>query len=155
MKVKCLPNKTRQRLRKKKVQPLKGFDQEIARLSIYLFINFLSLFILKIILLFNYSCLYFFPAPLPHPSQTHLLPLLPPSPLVLSMCPLQQFLKTLLPAVPTPSPLATVRLFLISMTMVIFCLLFSFVDYVPVKGEIIWTGWGGVEGWGENADNCN
>ena len=22
--------------------------------------------------------------------------------------------------------------------MVIFCLLFSFVDYVPVKGEIIW-----------------
>ena len=24
------------------------------------------------------------------------------------------------------------------MTLVIFCLLFSFVDYVPVKGEIIW-----------------
>ena len=67
-----------------------------------------------------------------------------------------------------------------------FCLLFSFVDYVPVKGEVIWylsltawlvslsimlsssihavakgissfflSGWGGVEGWGENADNCN
>ena len=36
------------------------------------------------------------------------------------------------------SPLAVVRLFLISMSMVIFCLLFSFVDYVPVKGEIIW-----------------
>ena len=36
------------------------------------------------------------------------------------------------------SPLAIVRLFLISMALVIFCLLFSFVDYLPVKGEIIW-----------------
>ena len=24
------------------------------------------------------------------------------------------------------------------MSLVIFCLLFSFVDYVPIKGEIIW-----------------
>ena len=39
---------------------------------------------------------------------------------------------------PTHSPLATVRLFLTSMSLVIFCLLFSSVDYVPVKGEIIW-----------------
>ena len=38
-----------------------------------------------------------------------------------------------------PSPLAIVRLFLTSMSLVIFCLLFfSFSDYVPVKGEIIW-----------------
>ena len=37
-----------------------------------------------------------------------------------------------------PSPLTIVRLFLISMSLVVFCLLFSFVDYVPVKGEIIW-----------------
>ena len=36
------------------------------------------------------------------------------------------------------SPLAIVRLFLTSMTLVISCLLFSPVDYVPVKGEIIW-----------------
>ena len=36
------------------------------------------------------------------------------------------------------SPLAIVRLFLTSMSLVIFCLLFSFVDYVPIKGEIIW-----------------
>ena len=28
--------------------------------------------------------------------------------------------------------------FLISMSLIIFCLLFSFVDYVPVKGDIIW-----------------
>ena len=39
---------------------------------------------------------------------------------------------------PLPSPLAIVRLFLTSMSLVIFCLLFSFVDYIPVKGEIIW-----------------
>ena len=39
---------------------------------------------------------------------------------------------------PPPSLLAIVRLFLISMSLVIFSLLFSFVDYVPVKGEIIW-----------------
>ena len=37
-----------------------------------------------------------------------------------------------------PYPLAIVRLFLTSMSLVIFCLLFSSVDYVPVKGEIIW-----------------
>ena len=36
------------------------------------------------------------------------------------------------------SPLSLVRLFLTSMTLVILCLLFSSVDYVPVKGEIIW-----------------
>ena len=36
------------------------------------------------------------------------------------------------------SPLAIIRLFLTSVSLVIFCLLFSFVDYVPVKGEIIW-----------------
>ena len=34
--------------------------------------------------------------------------------------------------------MAIVTLFLISMSLVIFCLFFSFVDYVPVKGEIIW-----------------
>ena len=37
-----------------------------------------------------------------------------------------------------PAPLAIVRLLLTSMSLVIFCLLFSSVDYVPVKGEIIW-----------------
>ena len=43
------------------------------------------------------------------------------------------------PHYPLPtSPLAVVRLFLTSMSLVIFCLLFSSVDYVPVKGKIIW-----------------
>ena len=42
------------------------------------------------------------------------------------------------PLSPPHSPLAIVTLFLISMSLVIFCLLFSFVDYVPGKDEIIW-----------------
>ena len=109
------------------------------------------------------------------------------------------------------SPGWTIKTFHITtMSLVIFCLLFSSVDYVPVKGEIIWylsltawlislsimlsssihavakgissfflgrgvyqsyykghmdkikgegrkrgERWGGVEGWRENADNCN
>ena len=36
------------------------------------------------------------------------------------------------------SALAVIRLFLTSMSLVMFCLLFSSVDYVPVKGEITW-----------------
>ena len=46
--------------------------------------------------------------------------------------------RPLSPLYPPHSPLAIVTLFLISMSVVIFCLLFPFVDYVPVKGEIIW-----------------
>ena len=67
--------------------------------------------------------------------------------------------------VPSKTPFAIVRLFLTSMSLVIFCLLFSSVDYVPVKSEIIrgrvkvgeggGFSWGGVEGWGEKAYSCN
>ena len=39
---------------------------------------------------------------------------------------------------PPPPPRGIVRLFLTSMSLVIFCLLFSSIDYVPVKGEIVW-----------------
>ena len=39
---------------------------------------------------------------------------------------------------PPHSPLAIVTLFLISMSLVIFCLLFSSIAYVLVKVEIIW-----------------
>ena len=48
------------------------------------------------------------------------------------------FYRPLSPLSPPHSPLVIVTMFLISMSLVIFCLLFSFVDYVPVKGEIIW-----------------
>ena len=39
---------------------------------------------------------------------------------------------------PPHSPLPIVRLFLTSISLVIFCFLFSSIYYVPVKGEIIW-----------------
>ena len=42
------------------------------------------------------------------------------------------------PLSPPHYPLAIVTLFLISVSLLIICLLFTFVDYVPGKGEIIW-----------------
>ena len=60
-----------------------------------------------------------------------------PSPLILSMC-YSSSCNPLSSLSPLHSPLTIVRLFLTSMSLVIFCLLFSSVDYVPVKGEIIW-----------------
>ena len=42
------------------------------------------------------------------------------------------------PTIPSPLPPAIVRLFLTSMSLVIFCFLFFSIYYVPVKGEIIW-----------------
>ena len=67
-----------------------------------LYISFFIFIFLIILLLFNYSCLHFPLTTPPDPSQAHCPPLLLPSPLVLSMCPLQQFLKTLPPIVPSP-----------------------------------------------------
>ena len=94
-----------------------------------------------LILLFKYSCVHF-PSTTPH-NATH--PHLQPSillPLTLSMGPLYMVLdspSSIFPHYPSPlPPLITVSLFFISMSLVIFCLLFSSVDYVPVKGEIIW-----------------
>ena len=48
----------------------------------FLFYYFIFIYFL---LLFSYSCLHFLPSPPPHLSQTHLPPLLAPSPLVLSL----------------------------------------------------------------------
>ena len=101
-------------------------------------IGYVSFF--NIFLLFKYSFLPFPPTSPHYPSHPHLPPLFPP-PLLLSMCPLQFFLKTLHPLPlwsPPLSPLVTVSLFSISVPLVKFCLLVRFVDQVPVKGEIIW-----------------
>ena len=61
--------------------------------------------------------------------------------LALSMCPLHMLLDDLFssflfPLV--PSPLVTVSLFFIFMSLVICCLLVCFVDQVPLISEIIW-----------------
>ena len=105
----------------------------------FFFFTFYFFFpIFKFLLLFNYSCLHFLPISPPHPSQTHLPPCFHPPPW---FCPCVLYSSSsnpLSPRCPPLSPLAIVRLFLTTMSLVIFCLLFSFVDYVPVKGEIIW-----------------
>ena len=70
-------------------------------------------------------------------SPTHLPHLYPPP----WFCPCVLYSSSYRPLSllsPPHSPLAIVTLFLTSMSLVIFCLLFSFVDCVPVKGEIIW-----------------
>ena len=93
---------------------------------------------LKNILLFNYNCLHFLSIPPLHLSQTHLLHHLYTPP---SLCPCVVYTsscKALSRLSILHSPLAVVTLSLTSMPLVILCLLFSFVDYVPVKPEVIW-----------------
>ena len=74
-------------------------------------------------------------------------PLFPPlilNPTCLWLCPclLYMFLDNPVlsfPCYPTPlSPLVIRSLFFISMSLVLFCLLVCFVDYIPLIGEIIW-----------------
>ena len=80
----------------------------------------------------------FLPTPPPHPTwptcltNLHRARWFCPCVLYTSSC------NPLFPLSPTHSPLAIVRLFLTSMSLVIFCFLFSSVDYIPVKGEITW-----------------
>ena len=74
----------------------------------------------------------------PTPAKPTSLPCLHPHPW---FCPCVLYIsssKPFSPLYPPHFPLAIVRVFLTSMSLVIFCLLFSSVDYVPVKGEIIW-----------------
>ena len=99
--------------------------------SIFIFIFFIYFYSVTIVCIFSPSL---------HPttaSHTSIPPLYPPP----WFCPCvlySSFYRPLSPLSPPHSPLAIVTMFLISMSLVIFCLLFSFVDYVPVKGEIIW-----------------
>ena len=82
------------------------------------------------LLLFMYSCL---PPPLPPPT-------LNPIPLWLCLCVLNtcslRSLSLLSPSISLSPPLWLLSV--CSMSLVIFCLLVCFVDYVPLKGEIIW-----------------
>ena len=113
-------------------------------------VNFLKIYFKYSTILAKYFKNYFIvvqvqlSAFIPHHSpSTPAIPTFLPcfhNPLVLSMCPLQLFLKTLPPFYPLSppiSPLVTVSLFLISISLVIFCLLICFVDQVPVKGQML------------------
>ena len=106
--------------------------QTFLSFSNFIFFNF------NFLLLFNYSCVPFLPIPHPTPAENPSLPHLHPPPwfgpcvLYSSSC------NPLSSLSPPHSPLPIVRLFLTSMSLVIFCFLFSSIYYVPVKGEIIW-----------------
>ena len=95
-------------------------------------------------LFFNFYCYSitaicpFSPSLHPNPAESTSLPHLNPPPwfgpcvLYSSSCNRFSSLS------PPHSPLTIVKFFLTSMSLVIFCLLFSSIAYVPVKGEIIW-----------------
>ena len=90
---------------------------------------------------FNFYCYsitvvcLFSPSLHPTPAEPTSLPHLHPPPW---FCPCVLYSSSCNPLFPLSPPPAIVRLFLTSMSLVIFCLLFSSIDYVPLKGEIIW-----------------
>ena len=99
----------------------------------YLFIYLLKIFYCSITVVCIFSPPFY-----PTPAKPTSLPCFHPPPW---FCPCVLYSSSWKPFSPlslTPSPLAIVRLFLTSIYLVIYCLLFSSVDYVPVKGEIIW-----------------
>ena len=106
-------------------------------LFIYFYINLFFLINLFIFIQLQLSAFSPLPStppqPVPPPSP-HLYP--PPW-----FCPCVLYSSSCNPLYslsPPHSPLTIVRLFLTSMSLVIFCFLFSSIYYVPVKGEIIW-----------------
>ena len=103
--------------------------------------SFLFSFVLFCFGFYRYSitvvCL-FSPSLHPTPAEPTSLPCLHPPPWFCPYVLYNSSCNPLFPLSPPHSLLAIVRLFLTSMSLVIFCVLFSFVDYVPVKGEIIW-----------------
>ena len=99
----------------------------------------------KFNLIFKNFCCYsitvvciFSPSTHPIPAKPTSLPCLHPPPLFCPCVLYSSSCKPLSPLSRLHSPLAIVRLFLTSVSLFIFCLLFSFVDYVPVNSEIIW-----------------
>ena len=97
-------------------------------------------FFFLILILYCYSitvvCL-FSPSLHPTPAEPPSLPHLPPPPGFGPCVLYSSSYNPFSPLSPPHYPLPIVRLFLTSMSLVILCLLFSSVDYVPVKGEII------------------
>ena len=80
---------------------------------------FFLFFLIYFLLLFNYSCMPFLPFPPRTPAEPTSLPRFCPCVLYNSSC------NPLFPLSPPHSPLATARQFPLSMSLVVFCLLFS------------------------------
>ena len=99
-------------------------------------LKFICFLFLK--LLFKYTCFHF-------PAITFPTPIFPPSILPRFGFVHGSFVHVPSTTLPLPSqlspphaPLVTVSLLFISMSLVIFCLLVCFVDYIPLKDETIW-----------------
>ena len=108
---------------------------------VWIFFLTFDVFFSFFLLLFKYSC-PIFPPPLSPVPSTFTSTLNPTPfwlcPLVLYTCSLMT-LPILSPIIShLTTPLVTVSLFFISMSLVIFCLLVCVADYVPLIGEIIW-----------------
>ena len=96
-------------------------------------------FLKKIFIVIQLQLSAFFSPPLhPTPAKTTSLPHVHPPPWSCPCVLYSSSWKPLFPLSPSHNLLAIVRFFLISMSLVILCLLFSSVHYVSVKGEIIW-----------------
>ena len=105
---------------------------------LYIIILFLFYFFIFYCYSITVVCL-FSPSLHPTPAEPTSLPhFLPPS----WFCPCVLYSSSscnpLSSLSPPHCPLTIVRLFLTSVSLVIFCFLFSSIYYVPVKGEIIW-----------------
>ena len=100
---------------------------------------FCVFFLILILYCYSITVVCLFSPSLHHtPAEPHSLPHLHPPPW---FCPCVLYSSSCNPlsSLSLPhSPLPIVRLFLTSMSLVIFCFLFSPTYYVPVKGEIIW-----------------
>ena len=113
--------------------------------NIFYFIFYVSFiciyFIFKFFIVVQVQLSPFSPHTSHHPTHPTSHPQSYP-PLALSMGPLFMFLDDIDHSFscypPPPSALVTVRLFFISMPLVLFCLLACFVDQVPLIGKIIW-----------------
>ena len=113
---------------------------------IYYFLNKIFNIFMDIFLFFlkNFYCYsvtvvcLFSPSLHPTPAEPTSLPHLHPAPWFCPCVLYSSSCNPLFPLSPPHSPLAIVRWFLTSMSLVIFCFLFSSIYYVPVKGEIIW-----------------
>ena len=98
---------------------------------LFYFFKFFYCYSITVVCLFSPS-LHPHPSQTPFPPPSHPPPWFGPCVLYSSSC------NPLSSLSPPHSPLPIVRLFLTSMSLVIFCLLFSSIYNVLLKGEIIW-----------------
>ena len=110
-----------------------------SKLDLVLNTKYFFSFLFKLFYCCSITVVCIFPPPLyPAPAKPTSLPCFHPPPWFCLCVLYSSSWKPFSPLSLPPSPLAIVRMFLTSASLVIYCLLFSCVNYVPVKGEITW-----------------